>query len=65
MTTMEIDMENNNEENINPYYGEMETRYGALKVPEINDNTETENKNEKRLIPILKFDDWGNEIGKV
>jgi len=44
---------------INPLYGEMETRYGALKVPEINDYTETK----KKLKPIITFDDWGNEIG--
>ena len=48
-------MENNKEENINPYYGQMETRYGALKVPEINDQTEKK----KKLIPILKEDEDG------
>ena len=54
-TMMEIDMENNKEENINPYYGQMETRYGALKVPEINDQSEKK----KKLIPILKEDEDG------
>lgn len=47
------------EEYINPFYGEMETRYGVLKVPEVNIDTEKQMK----LKPILKFDDWGNEVG--
>lgn len=47
------------EEYINPFYGEMKTRYGALKVPDINEDTEKQMK----LKPILKFDDWGNELG--
>lgn len=42
-------------EDINFYYGQMETRYGALKVPEINDQTEKK----KKLIPILKEDEDG------
>lgn len=52
---METNMEDNKEENINPYYGQMETRYGALKVPEINDQSEKK----KKLIPILKEDEDG------
>ena len=47
--------------NINPSYGQVETRYGALKVPEVNEQIE---KEQIKLKPILKFDDWGNEIEK-
>lgn len=56
----ENNMEEDNEDNINPLYGKMETRYGALKVPEVNEQT----ANEVKLKPILKFDDWGNEINE-
>lgn len=42
-------------EYINPLYGEMETRYGSLKVPEVNDLTEKK----KKLIPILKEYEYG------
>jgi regulator of sigma D len=33
--------------------------FGALKVPEIN---RPYGRMEKKLKPILKFDDWGNEV---
>lgn len=48
-------------EDINCFYNQMETRYGALKVPEVNDQTE---KEQIKLKPILKFDDWGNETNE-
>lgn len=59
MSKSNINTSDYDNENLNPSHGERETRFGALKVPEINDYTE----NEKKLKPILKFDDWGNEVG--
>lgn len=44
------------EENLNPKL--WETRSGALHVPE---NSLSERK-ERKLKPILKFDDFGNEV---
>ena len=49
-------MEDNEKENLNPTLPD--TRFGVLRVPETNI------EKEKRLVPILKFDDWGNEIEK-
>lgn len=42
--------------NLNPPLPD--TRFGVLRVPETNP------EKEKRLIPILKFDDWGNEVNE-
>lgn len=49
-------MRKTEEENLNPPLPE--TRFGVLRVPEMNA------EKQKRLVPILKFDDWGNEIEK-
>ena len=53
---METNMEDNKEENLNPTLPD--TRFGVLRVPETNI------EKEKRLVPILKFDDWGNETNE-
>jgi hypothetical protein len=56
MEIYDMSTDNHEEENLNPKLSE--TRTGALHVPE---NSLPKNK-DRKLKPILKFDDFGNEI---